>query len=765
MKLKLSWRFLLQLFSLLAFLISIIWIIREPKFDSFSALFTGIAGFIASFATSDSPILAPKNNRQKMLEKVNAIWITGVLDKALQGTNPLQLQLKYEPDSVKSGPEWIKNSISYNDENIFLEESSLKLFEQAGRELLVLGKPGTGKTTFLLKLLKDLITLALANEKQPIPIVLYLSSWSKSRKAIKDWIADELSEKYLIPINICNQWVNGNELLLLLDDLDEVQDQFRNDCIVAINEFKKDHMVDIVICSRADEYQLSNTKLGLSKAIAIQQLSYKEIDSYLSLFSEEFLPLRKSLYYDSSLRELITTPLMLRIAMRANKIISDTSSVKGNLKREQIINLYVTQILGEKRADVDIRPKELHRFLSWLSRQLIARDQSIFLLEQLQDDWLNTPSQKKIYYFITIGFGACAGIIASFFGTLLSIITGWANWVLTAPPFILIGGILGAILLITNLRVKIIPVEKLVWKLRWSWKAARKGMINGIILGLFGCIGLVAFVAFINNAREETFETQVISLLGTIIFAILISVAVSIFLGFIGAITGGISYKWMLTGITLGIVGGVFTTIYAGFVGFYILRYFDPEGMDNAMDAFLIIITLNGLLQGFIKGLIFGLLGGVVGAVVHGLKGSDMDTKIIQNQGIYYSTKNAIIVWLFVLLSIGAIGGLITMPVSEAIILGNLGELEFPIALGFGSLFGLIVAMQFGGYAAIKHYALRLTIENGKTLPTGIIKLLNNAVKLNLVHKVGGGFMFTHRLIMEYFANQGKKVQFETKRS
>lgn len=762
MKLKLSWRFLLQLFSLLAFVISIIWIIREPKFDSFSALFSGIAGFIASFATSDSPILAPKNNRQKMLEKVNSVWITGVLDKALQGTNPLQLQLKYEPDSVKSGSEWIKNSISYNQEHFFLEESPLKLFERAGRELLVLGKPGTGKTTFLLKLLKDLIILALANEKQPIPIVLYLSSWSKSRKAIKDWITDELRDKYLIPINICNQWVNGNELLLLLDGLDEVQEQFRNDCIVAINEFKKDHMVDIVICSRTDEYQLSNTKLRLSTAIAIQQLSYKEIDTYLSLFGEEFLPLRKSLYYDSSLRELITTPLMLRIAITANKNISDASFTKSNLGYEQIINFYISQILGEKRANVDIPPQKISFFLSWLSRQLIAHDQSIFLLEQLQEDWLKTSSQRKYYYLTTIVIGGCAGTIASFFGTLISFLTGRGNWVLTAPPFILLGGIVGAVLLTAQIKSKIVPVEKLVWKLKWSWKSAGKGIMNGLLLGIFACVGLIILALFLNNNTEASFETKALNFMGAIFVAFLLSATASLILGFIGAFTGQVSYKWILIGLSLGVTGGIFTTFFGGIIGFFVFRYFDPEQMDSIQSSWFTIFAYASLIRGFIKGLVFGLVGGIVGSIVYGLQGSELESRNRQNQGIYYSTINALIVWLIVLLCIGLIGGAITIPTSSVIFFKDLESLEFAEAFGFGSLFGLITAMQFGGYAAIKHYALRIVIEKDDTMPTGIIRLLENAVNLNLLYRVGGGFMFTHRLILEHFAKLETRKQSST---
>jgi len=68
----------------------------------------------------------------------------------------------------------------------------------AGRTLLVLGEPGAGKTTTLLKLAKTLITRIGDDFSQPIPVVLNLSSWAKKRQSIAEWLVQDLYEIFQV---------------------------------------------------------------------------------------------------------------------------------------------------------------------------------------------------------------------------------------------------------------------------------------------------------------------------------------------------------------------------------------------------------------------------------------------------------------------------------------------------------------------------------------------------------------------------------------
>jgi eukaryotic-like serine/threonine-protein kinase len=53
----------------------------------------------------------------------------------------------------------------------------------------------------------------------------------------------------------------------------------------------------------------------------------------------------------------------------------------------------------------------------------------------------------------------------------------------------------------------------------------------------------------------------------------------------------------------------------------------------------------------------------------------------------------------------------------------------------------------------IKHYALRLILWlNGHT-PFNFIKFLDHFAKLIFLKKVGGGYIFIHRMLLDYFAD------------
>jgi predicted NACHT family NTPase len=85
------------------------------------------------------------------------------------------------------------------------------VFDQEGVEgrLLILGKPGAGKTTMLLELAKELVQRAEQDLSEPVPILLSLSSWQNDQQSITDWIVAELnSGKYykVVKISLNNGW-------------------------------------------------------------------------------------------------------------------------------------------------------------------------------------------------------------------------------------------------------------------------------------------------------------------------------------------------------------------------------------------------------------------------------------------------------------------------------------------------------------------------------------------------------------------------------
>lgn len=130
--------------------------------------------------TSSSKALSAEELRFRkvLLNKLRKYWIEEVLQKSLlyEHTN-ISIRWRYTPNQVKH---------SFSNHQEFSKErqktSNTEVYDEfvrmgAGRTLLILGKPGVGKTTILLKLLEGLIQ-AIENEdlNQEIPVVFNLSS-------------------------------------------------------------------------------------------------------------------------------------------------------------------------------------------------------------------------------------------------------------------------------------------------------------------------------------------------------------------------------------------------------------------------------------------------------------------------------------------------------------------------------------------------------------------------------------------------------------
>ena len=135
---------------------------------------------------------------------------------------------------------------------------------------------------------------------------------------------------------------------------------------------------------------------------------------------------------------------------------------------------------------------------------------------------------------------------------------------------------------------------------------------------------------------------------------------------------------------------------------------------------------LSGLIYGLIDGLAFGLIG------------SAIENKIYPNQGIIRSF------WIAALFTIITSSGLFAVLVS----LGVKSDAGLINGLGFGLFAGLIG----GGGACIKHFSLRLILYLQGHIPWNYARFLNYTTDRLFMQKVGGGYIFVHRMLMEHFA-------------
>jgi hypothetical protein len=84
-------------------------------------------------------------------------------------------------------------------------------------------------------------------------------------------------------------------------------------------------------------------------------------------------------------------------------------------------------------------------------------------------------------------------------------------------------------------------------------------------------------------------------------------------------------------------------------------------------------------------------------------------------------------------------------------------SLEAPwetIVAGFELLswIGLFAALERGGYFVLRHYLARLLLWWKRFAPWYYVEFLDAAADRVFLRKVGGGYIFVHRMFMEYLA-------------
>jgi hypothetical protein len=75
------------------------------------------------------------------------------------------------------------------------------------------------------------------------------------------------------------------------------------------------------------------------------------------------------------------------------------------------------------------------------------------------------------------------------------------------------------------------------------------------------------------------------------------------------------------------------------------------------------------------------------------------------------------------------------------------------VVLGAGLIYGLIFGLISGGMFALKHFVLCLFLWESGLAPLHYVPFLAQAKELLFLRQVGGGYIFVHRLLSEYFVS------------
>lgn len=746
--------------------------------------------------------------RQVLLEKVKQYWIDGVLEQSLHSKVMIELGLEERSDAVKRPLSGVEE-FPVKSGQVFDEgTAATDIFDQmgAGRTLLILGNPGSGKTTTLLKLAQSLVARSEVDLSQPIPVVLNLSSWADKQLPMDKWLVEALRDIYGASRTLGKKWVKHEELILLLDGLDEVAAKCRNDCVKALNRLIHEHgLTEMVVCCRFQDYEALSERLMLRSAIYVQPLTSQQINLYLEQSGVQLEALKAVLKENAEMEQFSSSPLILSIMSLAYQGLSVEELPQPRVSKawlRHLFDMYIERMLQRRGTQQKYSALQSKRWLIWIARQMLQSSQTFFLIERLQPTWLPSQSKRVIYKILcTLILGLSSGIYYGLLFGLNSLRTSPDNWLRNG---LLYGVFFG---LFNPLFYMLIENTKFI---NWSWERVKKnflsGLTDGLLFGLITSLSYFMIIPVVNGGSELFFKVLAGIIVGLqtgifsgLIFGILFGL-LSIMIGAIPVIDiqkisdknqefwkpsfiryfRGIfgllrlpltecsdietfetikwSWKEAKRSSQKGLAGGLFCGLFFGLVTvpisiLYLIfdgeveSYVSQFGEQGGLIIDLVSIGFNGLVYGIIYGLLFSLIFCLLGGLIGGVRGPKISESTIPNQGILKTVINTLIVALTIALSIG-------FPV---VLIGNLFQ-----GINFGLMGGFIAGLICGGFAYFRHFTLRLILTNLGNIPWNYARFLDYAADSLFLQKVGGGYIFVHRMLLEHFAqmelSQGSTV-------
>lgn len=689
-------------------------------------------------------VSAQKNTpRESLLNKVKESWIRGVLDKSLHIEETIELGLYERLDAVIYSSR-IKGEDS-NQQNRDLPEGTraIDIFGELKNKktMLILGEAGSGKTTALLEIARECINDAFQDTTLPIPVVLNLSTWAgeKKQKPLADWLVKELNRIYQFSVKQCHNWVNNQQLLLLLDGLDEVRESLRGDCIITINQFLRDYeRTEIVVCSRIEDYNQVSEKLQFQSAVVYKSLTEEQIDRYFDDAKEELSAVKDLKEEDKAIQELVKNPLTLHIIAVAykNKSREELLQIESlEERRYHLFDTYIKQRLEEdllsnfgltalEPGKLKYSKKQSLHWLSWLGQKMTHKSQKVLLIEQIQPDWLQTNTQKWTYLIIfRLILGLIIGLILVLhFGTQVT--DDLRVQISLAIPSVIASS---ASSLISLALFSFMPRIILIFLPRRIPRRISRFIsrfIPGVLSGLFFLIIAAPIVyAIVEKSLEKEWKQELSPL-------IIDGVAIAIFLSLIEqdiGIIDNFKQSWQKARI-YSLVGLICGIIYV-LVRLLLTNRYD---LNNPKHLFDVLIEL----------LIFTILPGLLGLID---KGENIEQTIIPNHGVWRSAKNA----SFFFAIFFPTGILCSFNYSK----GGIHEV-----ISIGLAVGLLAAIAggkgpvFAGVVLIQHFTLRIILWLKGFTPWNYARFLDYATERIFLRKVGGGYIFIHRMLQEHFA-------------
>jgi len=245
-------------------------------------------------------------------------------------------------------------------------DEGLKVINQFER-LIILGKPGAGKTTFLKYILLQALDGKLS--KKRIPIFVGLKDWSDSNIDLMDFIIQQFDIcDFPDAKNFIHRILENGKCVLLLDGFDEVSSKV-DSVIVQIRDFvdKYDGNQFILSCRVAAYSYCFET----FSDVEIADFTTGQIETFIgNWFGKDSTKAKlcwQKIKDDKSIREIASIPLLLTMLCLAFDETMDFPANRAELYKEAI-----DALLKKWDASRSIKRDQIYRSLS------IKRKESLF---------------------------------------------------------------------------------------------------------------------------------------------------------------------------------------------------------------------------------------------------------------------------------------------------------------------------------------------------------------------------------------------------
>ncbi len=257
------------------------------------------------------------------------------------------------------------NSISNNDidnleikdENDFIGIDSIVNISKEIDNFILIGEPGSGKSTSLKKIMYDNTVNLLQNEKSAkFPIFINASIYSKNNNFLN------ILKSEIAPISL--EYLLGKyKIQVLIDGINEIDDEFKSFALKDLNYLLNSHKeISFIISTRKYGF-INNLNIKIYELKSFNEIQINDFIQKAIGSKNDAEYLWKSIETNHAIFDIITNPLMLNMFLdvfqKENKKIPSNKAI--------LYKLFIDKILEREQLNYNTKIKTKIDVLSYLA--------------------------------------------------------------------------------------------------------------------------------------------------------------------------------------------------------------------------------------------------------------------------------------------------------------------------------------------------------------------------------------------------------------